>query len=438
MKSADMAGAYRACDAQRMQLPTDLLPGLAAALGLGLLIGVERERRKSEGKDDAVAAGVRTHALVALCGAAAYLLGPGVLVLGAMAIAALAVTSYLRSPAGEMGLTGEITLVLTYLLGALALQEAMLAVALGVLVAVLLASKQWLHRLTRELISEQEMRDLLLLAGAALIVLPLLPTEAIDPWGVLKPFSLGKLVVLVMAVGAAGHVALRMIGARWGLPIAGFFAGFASSTAATGGFGQRAKATPELRTAAVAAALFANLASLILFAIVLGTGSTTLLLAVKWPLLAAGAVLAAAGALGLWRSSRKADDLPEHPQARAFRLSHALIFAAIVAAVLLLSAWLHSLFGDRGALVAGSLAALAELHAAAASLAQLSAGEGIGLAQARWGAIALLGASVLAKSALAFASGGTGYGVRVAAGLVAMLAAAVAMMWVVPFEPAGA
>ena len=420
-----------------MQIPLEVLPGLAAALGLGLLIGVERERRK--GEDDAIAAGVRTHALVALCGAAAFLLGPGVLLLGAFGIVALAVASYVRSPAGELGLTGEITLVLTYLLGALALQEAMLAVALGVLVAVLLASKQWLHRLTRELISEQEMRDLLLLAGAALIVLPLLPTEPVDPWGVLVPFSLGKLVVLVMAIGAAGHVALRMIGARWGLPVAGFFAGFASSTAATGGFGQRAKATPELRTAAVAAALFANLASLILFAIVIGAGSMALLLAVKWPLLAAGVVLAAAGALGLWHSSRKADDLPDQPQARAFRLSHALIFAAVVAVVLLLSAWLHDLFGDRGALVAATLAALAELHAAAASLAQLAAHDGIGAAQARWGVIALLASSVAAKTALAFASGGAGYGMRVGAGLVAMLAAALAAMWFLPYEaPVGA
>jgi len=420
-----------------MQIPTEFLPGLAAALGLGLLIGVERERRK--GEDDAMAAGVRTHALVALVGAAAFLLGPGVLLLGTFAIAALAVASYLRSPAGEFGLTGEITLVLTYLLGALALQEAMLAVALGVLVAVLLASKQWLHHVTRELVSEQEMRDLLLLAGAALIVLPLLPEDPVDPWGVLKPFSLGKLVVLVMAIGAAGHVALRMIGARWGLPLAGFFAGFASSTAATGGFGQRAKATPELRTSAVAAALAANLASLILFAIVLGTGSMTLLRAVQWPLLGAGAVLAAAAALGLWHASRKADDLPEKPQARAFRLSHALIFAAIVAVVLLLSAWLHDVFGDRGAIVAATLAALAELHAAAASLAQLSAGDGIGLEQARWGVIAMLAASVLAKTVLAFASGGVAYGWRVGAGLFAMLAAAVALIWFVPFQaPAAA
>jgi uncharacterized membrane protein (DUF4010 family) len=418
-----------------MDLPANLLPGIAAALGLGLLIGIERERRKGD-RAELVAAGVRTHALLALCGAAAMLLGPWMLAIGGVGVVALAVSSYLRSAPDDLGITAEIAILLTYLLGALALQHAALAVALGVLVAVLLASKEALHRLTRELISEQEMRDLLLLAASALIVLPLLPQEPIDPWGVLRPASLGKLVVLVMAIGAAGHVALRLIGARWGLPVAGFFAGFASSTAATGGFGQRARATPALRSAAVSAALFANLASLILFAVVIGTAAMPLLISLRWPLLAAGVALGAVAAIGLWHASHDAESLPDAPQARAFRVSHALIFATVVAVVLLLSAWLHQLFGDRGALIAATLAAIAELHAAAASLAQLQSGDGIGLAHARWGAIALLAASVGAKTVLAFASGGVNYGLRVGAGLVATLAAAVAVMWLLPWEAA--
>lgn len=418
-----------------MELPSHLLPGLAAALGLGMLIGVERERRKDEDEDQ-TAAGVRTHSLLALVGAVGGLLGPWALAVAGLGVVALTVASYLRTSIDNAGLTAEIAIVLTFLLGALAMTHPLLAVSLGVAAAVLLASREWLHRLTRELISEREMRDLLLLAAAALIVLPLLPNEPIDPWEVVVPWSIGRLVVLVMAVGAAGHVALRLIGARWGLPVAGFFSGFASSTAATAGFGQRAKETRELRTAAVAAALFANLASLLLFAMVIGTGAPALLAAMKWPLLAAGLTIAAAAAIGLWHAPRDAESLPNEPQARAFRLSHALIFAAVVLAVLLLSAWLQRLFGDTGALVAATLAALAELHAAAASLAQLSGGGGITLEHARWGMLALLAASVLAKSILAFVAGGVGFGVRVSLGLLAMLAAATAVLVLVPLPAA--
>lgn len=417
-----------------MDLPANLLPGLAAALGLGMLIGIDRERRK-DGGAVRVAAGVRTHALLALLGAVTALMGPWAMAGGGLGVVALTLASYLRSAPEELGLTGEIAILLTFLLGALALSHPALAAGLGVAVALLLASKGALHRLTRELISEHELKDLLLLAAAALIVLPLLPDRAIDPWGVLKPSALGKLVVLVMVIGAAGHVALRVVGARWGLPLAGFFAGFASSTAATAGFGLRARETPALRTQAVAAALFANLASLLLFALILGAGSPALLIAMRGPLLVAGAVLLLGGVFGLWHALRDAQSLPAEPQARAFRLSHALVFAAVIATVLLLSAWLRERFGDESALLAAAFVAFAELHAAGATLAQLVSSGGLAVPQAAWGVLALLGASVLAKSVVAFSSGGAAYGLRVAVGLVGMLLAAALTMLLLPLAP---
>src|SRR3546814_12707752 len=70
------------------------------------------------------------------------------------------------------------------------------------------------------------------LLASALVVLPLLPSTAVDPWGVLRPDAIWRLVVLVMGVGVLGHIAQRAAGTRWGLPLAGFFAGFVSSTAA--------------------------------------------------------------------------------------------------------------------------------------------------------------------------------------------------------------
>ena len=416
---------------EALELPTDLLIGLAVALGLGMLIGLERERR--QGRDEYKgAAGLRTHALLALCGAVATVLGVWASVVAGVGVLALAVASYTQTRREDPGLTSEVTILLTFLLGCLALHRPALAAALGVLVAILLSAKSALHRFTHEHMSQNELRDLLLLAAAALIVLPLLPDHAIDPWNVLQPASLWKIVVLVMAVGAAGHIALRLVGARWGLPMAGFFGGFASSTAAVAGFGQRAKETPSLQVHAVAAALLANLASLLLFAAVLGAASASLLLIAAWPLAAGALALVIASALGLWKAPHEADHLPNEPQARAFRLSHALIFAAVVAGLLLLSAWLREQVGDRGALLAATLAALAELHAAGASLGQLVSGGGLPLHEARWGVVALLGASATAKSVLAFVSGGWRYGALVSAGLFAMLAAVVGTTVLLP------
>jgi uncharacterized membrane protein (DUF4010 family) len=400
-----------------MEVSATTVSGLVAALGIGLLIGVERERRKGHGSLRS-AAGVRTHALLSLSGALALLLDLRLVIVAAVAVGALAVVSYTRTDSADPGVTGEVTMLVSLLLGAVAVENAALASGVGVVVAVLLHTKRPLHRFSRDYLTQTELGDLLLLAAAILVIWPLLPDRALDPWGVLNPASLWKFVVLVMAVGAAGHVALRVVGARWGLPLAGFFSGFASSTAAVAGFGQRARATPEIRSPAAAAALLANLASHLLFVVVVGAGSAALLRSVGWALAANCVVLLAASIVGIWRAPDETEPLPGQPTARAFRLSWALTFGAAIAVVLFLSAWLQEVFGDSGALVTAGIAALAELHASAASISQLAASEDISMQSARWGIVGLLVASGVVKAVVAFTSGGRRYGLRVAAGVL--------------------
>lgn len=414
-----------------MEVTAATVSGLAAALGIGLLIGLERERRKGQGPVRE-AAGLRTHALLSLGGALAMLLDVRLLLVACALVGALAVVSYARTDAADPGVTGEVTMLISVLLGALAVRNPALGSGLGVLVAVLLYTKQPLHRLSRDLISQREVSDLLLLASAILVIWPLLPDRAVDPWGALNPATIWKYVVLVMAVGAAGHVALRVVGARWGLPLAGFFSGFASSTAATAGFGQRARATPEIRSAAAAAALLANLASHLLMIVIIGAGAPALLRSVGWPLAANCLVLLAASAVGIWHAPGDTEPLPGQPTARAFHLSWALTFGAVIALVLFVSAWLQHVFGDSGALAAAGIAALAELHAAAASMAQLTATGGLSVQSARWGLVALLLASGLVKSAVAFTSGGRRYGLRVSAGLLGAAGCAGAVLATFP------
>lgn len=399
----------------------DIQPqNLFTALAIGLLIGVVRERHHIGG--GATVAGVRTHAMVALAAGVAADFGGTALVAVVLVVGALAVASHMRTRDSDPGLTGEMALLVTTMLAALAQQDAALAAGLGVIAAVLLFAKQPLQRFARDIVSEREVQDGLLLAASALVVLPMLPDEPVDPWGVLVPSRLWKLVVLVMAVGMLGHIALRAVGARWGLPVAGFFSGFASSTAAVAGFGQRTRDDVRLASSAASAALLSNLASLLLLVGILAAASPALLRASAWPLAAAVGVLLAIAAIGL-RKKGETPELPREPQARAFKLSHALLLAAIIAAVLVLSAWLRSVFGDAGALVTAMLVALAELHAAAASIAQLSAGGGLTLEHAQWGIAGLLASSAAAKSVLAFASGHRRYGFLVAGGLVGMAVA---------------
>ena len=400
----------------------DEVRGLGVALGVGLLIGIERERRRLPESVAHSAAGVRSFTLAALCGGTAVLLGEPMLYVVTLAFGALLAVAYVRTSTNDPGLTSEVALLATLLLGALSMQRPALAAGLAVLVTLLLAARDRIHRLSRDLISDSELRDGLLLAGAALIVLPLLPDRAIDPLGVFNPARVWWLVVLIMAIGAVGHVVLRAVGMRRGLPIAGFFAGFVSSTAAVAGFGERVRSEPGLLRGAVGAALAANLGSLLLFLPVIGTLSASALQLLRWPLLAAASVLLFGAIAGL----RGAVDAEEPPAAgrRMFRFRHALALAALIGGVAAGASLVHQWLGPQAAILGATIAALVEVHASAATLAQLYGSGAIDAGLLEAGFVAVLGASAVAKSGLAFAAGGVAYGMRVAIGLLLMVLAA--------------
>ena len=172
----------------------------------------------------------------------------------------------------------------------------------------------------------------------------------------------------------------------------------------------------------MAAALLANLASLSLCLPILWTVSPELATRLLPELLAVGAVLLGGGLLGL-RAGRDEQVPPPTAQSRMFRFSHALGFALLVAALVLLSAGLSAWIGPTGAMAAAIVSAMAELHAAVATLGSLTGKGGVDLDQARWLMLGLLTASLVTKSGIALASGSRAYGLRVAAGLLLALAA---------------
>ena len=191
------------------------------ALGVGLLVGIERERSKGRGPGRKPG-GIRTFALFALMGGIAGVLGSDWLTAAVvMSAAAFGVAAYLRSTTTDPGLTTEVALVVTTLPGVLAASEPRVATTIGVMVAVILAARSSLHRFVRDTLSAEEAKDGLLLAAAALVVLPLLPDRAIDSYGVLNPRVVWALAVLVMVINGLGYVALRALGAGMGLPLSG-------------------------------------------------------------------------------------------------------------------------------------------------------------------------------------------------------------------------
>lgn len=404
----------------------DTLFGFVVALGLGLLIGIERERRKGEGPDRG-AAGIRSFTLVALLGALGAHLGlPAMLLAGAF-VGLAALLSYLRSSSEDPGLTTEIALLLTYLLGVLALAEPALAAALGVGVAILLAGKSKLHRFAQEQLTPQEIHDGLLLLASALIVLPLLPAGTIDPWGVIPIRKLWTLVVLIMAIGAAGHVALRVFGPRIGLPLAGFVGGFVSSSATIAAMGQRAAREHARVDAAAAAGMASSIATPLLMALLLATTSLALLRLV-WPMLLAGTAMALLATWWLARRARASVVDPAAAGGRPFDPWEALLFAALLGAVLLVSAGLRHWLGDAGVWLVAASAGLADVHAVTLSMGQLVSAGALEAADARFALLLGFASNTLTKLVLARRAGGA-YFARLWPGHLGMLAALTALAW---------
>ena len=347
-----------------------MILNLVVALGIGLLIGAERERRKGEGPARS-SAGIRTFTVTSLVGAISFIVGSEVLLAIATAgVITLTAIGYWRSRNDDPGLTTEIALVLTVLLGGLSTQQPVLAGGLAVTVAVLLASRTRLHRFVRSVLTEEELNDILIFAGATLVVLPLIPDRSMGPYGALNPHSIWILVVLVMAISGAGYIAVRLLGTRFGLPIAGLASGFISSTATIAAMGARVKTSADVMTAAVAGAVLSTIATIAQMAIVLGATSWPTLRVLSISLASAGLMAVIYGAIFTMRVLRQ-EAGGEAEAGRAFNLTTTLIFGVTLSCIMLAAAALQEWLGENGIILAAALAGFVDTHSAAISVATL-------------------------------------------------------------------
>ncbi|MBX3666170.1 MAG: MgtC/SapB family protein [Burkholderiales bacterium] len=396
---------------------------LAVALGIGLLIGIERERRKGEGPARGIA-GIRSFAVASLLGAVSMMLGETLLLaVAAAGVAALAAIGYARTLKQDPGLTTEIALLLTLLLGALAMREPPLAAGLAVGVAILLAARDHIHHFVRRVLTTRELNDALVLCAATLIVLPLVPDRHIGPYDAINPRSAWTIVVLMLAIGAAGHVAMRTLGPRFGLAAAGLASGFVSSTATIGSMGARVRHDPALLVPAAAGAVLSTVATILQMAVILAAASLDTLRALALPLLCAGAAAIAYGVLFTLRTANH--DAPENADhGRAFSPGTALLFALAISGVTLLSAALVDRLGTTGLIAAAALTGLADAHATTASAGSLVSSGTITTAQAALPVLIGLSSNTVSKIVVAFASGGRLFAMQVVPGLLLTVAAA--------------
>lgn len=397
------------------------------ALGLGLMIGVERER----GAKDAFA-GIRTFPLITLMGCAAAMLNdhfaPWSFPFTFVILAAFVLASYVfTGSAGEPGITTEISSLLGFLYGALVWWKMTeLAAALAVVTVLLLATKQPLERLSQR-IGPQDLAAALQFGVITLIVLPILPDQTYDPLEVINPREIWKMVVLIAGIDLVGYALIKVLGPQQGIGLAGLLGGLASSTAVTLGFSRHSREDPRL---APELALGMILACTIMFVRVLAEVfaiNPAVGRVLVTPIASAGGA-GLAGCAYLWFSQRRKARQAGQQTIEAsnpFELWPAIQFGLLFGVILFLSKAAQEYFGSAGVYVSSIIAGATDVDAITLSLSRL-AGDSITERIAAQGITLAALANTAVKAAIATIAGAPAlrrhvlpiFGAMIAAGII--------------------
>lgn len=433
-----------------MSTPEAIWSLLVATL-LGLLIGLERERKRSDRVS--IFAGIRTFPLIALFGAVLAQLqehtGPAVVAVGLFALGVLLGLAYWRTSSGEkIGGTTEVAALVTFGLGVTAgFGFFATALAGAVLVVGVLSLRVELHTLAGAL-TREDLYAVVQFAAVSLVVLPLVPDAHYGPWGVWNPRAIWLLVVLISGVSFVGYVATQLFGAQRGLLFSGLVGGLASSTAVALAFSSRSRLPQDaqeggrsgaagesgtLQNILAAGVLFASEMTLVRLLVYLSVVQRELVLPLLPPFGVLFLVILLGAGLVYRKGRRQGPHIPtlENP----FRLRPALTFAGIYAVVVLVARAAGEFFGEEGLYLAGALGGLTQLDAITLSVAQ---GLGVSLdTQTAVRALALAAASnSLFKVGIAFSRGSRRFALTLLAVLLPAAAACVAVAWWVPaFTP---
>lgn len=403
--------------------------GLAAALAIGFLIGIERGWHEREAADGSRVVGIRSFALIGLFGGVCAALGDGAAlpVAGLLALALLlGVAWYASRPKrGDYGVTTVIAALLTFAFGALAARgEPALAAAAAVATTVLLGIKAPLHALLRRLQAYELSAALQMLVLAA-IVLPLLPRTPLDPWKLISPYEFACLVLLLATLSFAGYAAVRIFGWQRGALLVGAAGGMVSSTAVIASCAaglRRGEMPSSVATLTMLAACGVMPARVLVM--------TSLVEPALFPRLVLPSLLMTLPLLPFLRAS-PAGEAPAGTgvprMANPLSLWGATQFAAMLVVVLAGVQLARDAFGDRGLLFASAFGGLADVDAISLSLARLAAKTRDIEAMAQGIVIAMI-VNTVVKAAIATVLGGRKAGGRVGLALALCVAAGGAVL----------
>lgn len=429
-----------------LSLEHDLVD-LAVALGLGLLIGLERERVQSQ------MAGLRTFALIALAGALCGLLEPALgnaaIFGGFIALGLVMLGANLRERTRlehepdlrklDPGMTTEVAVVLVFALGAHAMvgDDRVLTITSGVVTALLLHLKPQLHGMA-EKVGSRDMKAVLQFVVAAFVIYPILPEDPVDPMGAISLREVWLMVVLVSGLSLLGYFLFRTVGQRAGALLSGAVGGLISSTATTVTLSRHAKHVASMsRLLAVAIAL-ASAVVYVRVVVEMGIIAPGLVAHAWVPFALLFVVSLALCGVGYWlvrRGDAEDDEAAQEKLNEAIgkrnpaQLRVALIFAVLYAAIKLAVSYASERLSQSWLYAIAMVSGLTDVDAIALSMSKMVADGGLEADMAwRLVLIAVL-ANLVFKAGIAVVLGGLRmlrelawlFGVQLALGVVLLL-----------------
>lgn len=402
----------------------ELFETFLLSLGIGLLMGLERER------NPASRAGLRTFGLVTLLGTVCamlavrtgspWLLAAALLVVGVMMIAA-----YHRQPdANDPGTTSVVALLLAFCFGAMIWYGYRTsAVTLSILSTILLYFKAELQSISKAL-TRRDITSVLQFCVLSLVILPILPNRNFGPYDTLNPYQVWWMVVLISGVSLAGYAALRIVGQRHGALLLGVLGGMASSTATTLVYSRHAQESPSLRPLSLVVILTANLVVLVRLTIVAGIVQPAILPTLL-PVLGGGLLAGIAFVAFAWRRMSGGGELPQLDLRNPTELATALTFGAVYAVVLLLSAALSDKAGSLGLYAVALVSGLTDVDAITLSSLRLFGQEKLLAAAATTAILLATLANLVFKFGIVVSVAGRELAQRVLGGFAALAAGCV-------------
>jgi uncharacterized membrane protein (DUF4010 family) len=419
----------------------ELLSRFAVALGIGLLIGLERGWRARAERPGSRTAGFRTFAISGLLGGVvgalaqaaggAATMGGGAVI--GIAFAAFAVVMALfcleeNRADNNFSATTAIAGVLTFALGAYALIGDMkVAAAVAVAATMLLALRESLHDWVKSL-TWPELRSGLILLAMTFIALPLVPDDPVGPFGGVNPREIWLIAIVLAGVSFLGYAAVKYFGERHGVLLASTAGGLVSSTAVTLANARRAAAgegVPRALAAGVSLATAVSFMRVLAIAAVLQPG---LLIVLAPPLMAATVVVVGLAVFWVyWHADEESGHTPVELR-NPFGFWSVIALALAMGAIVLVGRFLNEYFGSSGAIIGAAALGLFDVDSVTVSMARLVP-QALGLRDGTFAILAAVASNTASKLLIGASLGRGRFALDIALMSAAATAAALAALW---------